>query len=171
MANVQATGARGGHDLHFRTLQALGVHLAGHVAGSDGTRIGFRDDAAESVAFGDARWADLRALLTAQLPEGGFEVPEMPIPAPFQAEPVADVRLEEVGAVVLAAGFRPDYDWIEAPVCDQLGFPLTVDGASPTVPGLFFCGVHFMRTRRSSLMFGVGRDAPIVAQSVAASLG
>lgn len=166
-ANAQATGARGGHDLHFRTLQALGVRLAGHVAGTDGIRIGFRDDAAESVAFGDARWADLRTLLRAQLPAGGFDVPDMPVPPPFHAEPMQEVSLREVGAVVLAAGFRPDYRWIDPPVCDELGFPLTLDGASPTMSGLFFCGVHFMRTRRSALMFGVGPDAAVVARKVA----
>lgn len=77
------------------------------------------------------------------------------------------VSLSEVGAVVLAAGFRPDYRWIDPPVCDDLGFPLTLDGASPMVPGLFFCGVHFMRTRGSALMFGVGQDAAIVARKVA----
>jgi putative flavoprotein involved in K+ transport len=45
-----------------------------------------------------------------------------------------------------------------------------VDGASPVVPGLFFCGVHFMRTRRSALMFGVGQDAAVVARGVADTL-
>jgi putative flavoprotein involved in K+ transport len=35
------------------------------------------------------------------------------------------------------------------------------------VPGLYFCGVHFLRKRKSSLMFGVGEDASVVAQSIA----
>jgi putative flavoprotein involved in K+ transport len=167
LANPQISGAGGGHDLHFRTLQALGVRLAGHVADSDGTRIRFHDDVADSVAFGDAVWADVRGLLSAQLPAGGYEVPELPVPPPFRSEPVDEVSLREVGAVVLAAGFRPDYSWIDAPVCDELGFPLTLDGASRVVPGLFFCGVHFMRTRGSAVMFRVGRDAAVVAQKVA----
>jgi putative flavoprotein involved in K+ transport len=49
-----------------------------------------------------------------------------------------------------------------------MGFPITLDGASVVVPGLYFCGVHFLRTRRSSLMFGVGADAKVVAESIAA---
>ncbi len=167
LANPQMSGAAGGHDLHFRTLTALGVRLAGHVADSDGTRIRFHDDVADSVAFGDARWADMRALMSAQLPAQGFDIPDMPVPPPFRSEPVDEVSLREVGAVVLAAGFRPDYSWIDAQVCDELGFPLTLDGASLVVPGLFFCGVHFMRTRASAVMFGVGQDAAIVAHKVA----
>jgi putative flavoprotein involved in K+ transport len=38
-----------------------------------------------------------------------------------------------------------------------------VDGASTVVPGLFFCGVHFLRKRKSSLLLGVGEDATVVA--------
>ncbi len=30
------------------------------------------------------------------------------------------------------------------------------------------CGVHFLRTRKSSLLFGVGEDATVVARSIAA---
>ena len=53
------------------------------------------------------------------------------------------------------------------PAFDALGFPLTNDGASSVVPGLYFCGVHFLRTRKSATLFGVGEDAAIVAQSIA----
>ena len=34
--------------------------------------------------------------------------------------------------------------------------------------GLFFVGVHFLRKRKSSLLFGVGEDAAIVARQIAA---
>ena len=53
------------------------------------------------------------------------------------------------------------------PVLDAMGFPLTHDDVSTVVPGLFFCGVHFLRKRKSSTLFGVGEDAAIVAQSIA----
>ena len=48
-----------------------------------------------------------------------------------------------------------------------MGFPIHEDGASTVVPGLFFCGVHFLRKRKSSLLVGVGEDAAIVADKVA----
>ncbi len=54
-ANLQLTGAGGGHDLHFRTLQKLGVNLLGHLTGVDDSRAWFADDLGASVAFGDAR--------------------------------------------------------------------------------------------------------------------
>jgi len=66
-ANLLVTGQRGGHDLHYRTLQAMGVQLLGRLAGVDGHRASFAGDLADSVAFGDARYADIRKLLTEQL--------------------------------------------------------------------------------------------------------
>jgi hypothetical protein len=53
------------------------------------------------------------------------------------------------------------------PAFDAMGFPLTDNGTSTVVPGLFFCGVHFLRKRKSSVLFGVGEDAAIVARSIA----
>jgi choline dehydrogenase-like flavoprotein len=41
------------------------------------------------------------------------------------------------------------------------------DGASTLVPGLYFCGVHFLRKRKSALLIGVGEDAALVASKVA----
>lgn len=171
VANPQTTGANGGHDLHYRTLQALGVPLLGRLAGVDGRRADFADDLASSVAFGDARWAELRALLEQHLPRQGFEVPDLPVPEPFVHEPIIELDLRDFSAVLVTSGFRPDYGWIDLPVCDGLGFPLTVDGASTVSDGLYFCGVHFMRVRRSSFMFGVGDDAKLVAASIAARFG
>jgi len=71
--------------------------------------------------------------------------------------------------VVFAGGFRPDFrswlPWAEA--FDDLGFPIQVDGASTVVDGLYFVGTHFLRTRKSSTLFGVGEDAAIVARAIA----
>lgn len=171
VANLQATGANGGHDLHYRVLQILGVRLTGHLAGIEGSRAFFADDLAESVAFGDARYADIRRILADRLPAQGVAAPAMPDPPPFRAEPVAEVDLRTFGAIILTAGFRPDYTWVRFPVFDELGFPVVRDDLSTAVPGLSFCGVHFLRTRRSSLLFGVGADAAILARTIVAARG
>ena len=164
-ANIQTTGKDGGHDLHYRTLQAMGVHLVGRLTSVDGPNARFANDLAESVAWGDARYADIGQLLTAQL---GRRAPHWPDPPPFRADPPAELNLRGFGAVIFTSGFRPDYGrWVQFPAFDFMGFPITDDGASTVVPGLYFCGVHFLRTRGSSLLFGVGEDAAVVAQAVA----
>ena len=169
IANVQATGHRGGHDLHFRVLQAMGVTLLGHFLGAGGDRANFANDLAESVAFGDARYNDLRELIRKSRVTRGVRPPDMPDPLPFQANPPESLDLEGFGAVIFTSGFRPDYRrWVAFPKAfDGLGFPIHEDGASTVVDGLYFVGVHFMRKRKSSLLLGVGDDAAIVAGKIA----
>jgi putative flavoprotein involved in K+ transport len=165
VANVQTSGARGGHDLHFRVLQELGVELAGRLDGVSDGLVRFADDLARSVAFGDARYEDLRRLVRDRL---GRVADDLPDPEPFTCAAPESLRLASFGAVLLTSGFRPDYRrWVRLPVFDDLGFPVVADDLSMTIPGLYFCGVHFLRTRRSSLLFGVGRDAALVAAAVA----
>jgi putative flavoprotein involved in K+ transport len=166
-ANIQFSGRAGGHDLNYRVLQAMGVRLAGHLQGVEGGKARFAPDLADSVAFGDARYADVCKLLREQLPAAGFDVPELPVPPPFLADTPLTLDLDGFGTVIFTAGFRPDYSrWVHVPAFDEWGFPITVDGASTAVPGLYFVGVHFLRTRKSSLLFGVGEDAALVARSL-----
>ena len=165
VANVQATGARGGHDLHFRVLQDLGVELTGRLVGVSDGLVRFADDLAQSVAFGDARYEDMRRLVRHRL---GDVADLFPDPEPFRSTAATTLAVASVGAVILTTGFRPHYrDWVQLPVFDDLGFPIVGDDLTTAVPGLFFCGVHFLRTRSSSLLFGVGRDAALVAAAIA----
>jgi putative flavoprotein involved in K+ transport len=168
VANIQVTGARGGHDLHFRVLQDLGVELTGRLDRVSDGRVRFADDLAESVAFGDARYEDVRQLVRDRL---GSVADHLPDPEPFRCPPTEALTVASVGAVIVTSGFRPDYrGWVQLPVFDDLGFPIVEDDLTTAVPGLYFCGVHFLRTRSSSLLFGVGRDAALVAAAVAAGL-
>ena len=145
----------------------MGVRLLGHLTSVEGKRAHFAADLNESVAFGDARWADMCKLLRDQLPGKGHAVPELPVPPPFREDPPLEVDLDGFGAVIFTSGFRPDYQrWVNLPAFDDLGFPLAPDGISAVVPGLYFAGVHFLRTRKSSLLFGVGEDAAIVARAI-----
>jgi putative flavoprotein involved in K+ transport len=51
---------------------------------------------------------------------------------------------------------------------DDMGFPVQTDGASSAAAGLYFVGVHFQRKRKSSIFYGIGEDAAIVAERIAA---
>jgi putative flavoprotein involved in K+ transport len=169
--NIVATGHGGGHDLHLRTLHAMGVQLLGHLEGVSGRRARFADDLADTVAFGDQRRADFLGLVRRLVTDRGMPEPELAEPEPLQVEPITELDLTGFGAIVVTAGFRPDYaSWVEAPgAFDAYGFPLHDRGQSIVAPGLWFCGVHFLRKRKSSLLLGVGEDAALVAGGIAAA--
>jgi putative flavoprotein involved in K+ transport len=172
-ANPIATGHGGGHDLSLRTLRAMGVTLVGHFLGAAGPEARFAPDLAETVAWGDARHREIMAQVLRVADERGLPRPEIAEPAPFDGAAPERVSLDGFGAVVFAGGFRPDFrSWLPwADAFDELGFPIQVDGASTVVDGLFFVGTHFLRTRKSSTLFGVGEDAAIVARTIATQVG
>jgi len=163
--NILATGHAGGHDLHLRTLHAQGVVLAGHFLGASDGHVHFADDLHASVAWGDERYEQFVGLARALVAERGLEPFELPEPEPLDYDPPERLDLAGFGCVLFAGGFRPDYrSWLPWPdAFDRLGFPVQRDGASTVVPGLYFVGVHFLRTRKSSLLIGVGEDAQVVA--------
>ncbi|MEO8476242.1 MAG: NAD(P)-binding domain-containing protein [Actinomycetota bacterium] len=167
-SNPLATGHGGGHDLHLRTLRAMGVTLLGHFEGADGGVARFAQDLGDIVAWGDQRHVLLMGLIEKTAAARGIAVDIEP-PTPFDPASPATLDLAGFGAVVLTGGFRPDYrSWLPWPdAFDDLGFPIQHDGASTVVPGLSFVGVHFLRTRKSSLLMGVGEDAAVVAEGVA----
>ena len=170
-ANFQASGHQGGHDLHTRTLRAMGVTLVGRFIGADDRRALFAQDLRRSVEWGDERFDQLMDLVRKLVAERGLELPDMPQPGPIGEEGPAEIDLRDVGAVVFAGGFRPDYrSWVRIPgAFDPDGFPIQEDGRSTVADGLSFIGVHFMRKRKSTLLVGVGEDAGIVARAIAES--
>jgi putative flavoprotein involved in K+ transport len=149
-------------------LHDLGVELTGRLDTVSDGLVRFADDLAQSVAFGDARYEDMRRLVRGRL---GSVADDLPDPEPFRCTPTESLPVTSFGAVILTSGFRPDYrGWVQLPVFDELGFPVVEDDLTTAVPGLYFCGVHFMRTRRSALLFGVGADAALVAAAVASGM-
>jgi putative flavoprotein involved in K+ transport len=171
LSNPQTSGRSGGHDLHFRTLHAKGVQLLGHFIGVSGGRAQFARDLAGSVAFGDARYAEICELIRKTCAARSVRAPEMPPPPPFVANAPETLALSDIGTVIFTSGFRPDYaSWVRFPdAFDEDGFPIQRDGSSTVVAGLHFMGVHFQRKRKSATLMGVAEDATVLARTLATS--
>jgi putative flavoprotein involved in K+ transport len=169
LANLQASGKDGGHDLSYRTIRSLGVELVGRFIGAADGRLRFAPDLGASVAAGDEANRMFLDLLRAFAAERGIAPPDAPQPPAFDATAHEALPVGRFSTVIYAGGFRPAYaDLVSAPgAFDEMGFPVHVDGESVAVPGLHFIGVHFLRKRKSSLLLGVGEDAPIVADRMA----
>ena len=83
----------------------------------------------------------------------------------------ADHRLlEDVGVVVWATGYRPDYGWIHLPGVVREGHVVHRRGVTE-VPGLYFLGLSWQYTRGSALLGFVNDDAAYLANHIATSVG
>ncbi|MCX5501079.1 NAD(P)/FAD-dependent oxidoreductase [Streptomyces sp. NBC_00053] len=82
-----------------------------------------------------------------------------------------DGRAEEVDAIVLATGYRPDVGYLSPlGVLDGHGRPRHRDGIALAHPGLAFVGLEWQRSLSSASLRGVGRDAARIARRLAAHL-
>ena len=80
----------------------------------------------------------------------------------------ADHRLlEDVGVVVWATGYRPDYAWIDLPRVVREGQVVHRRGVTE-VPGLYFLGLSWQHTRGSALLGCVHEDATYLADRIQA---
>ncbi|HEY7693719.1 MAG TPA: NAD(P)/FAD-dependent oxidoreductase [Gaiellaceae bacterium] len=71
----------------------------------------------------------------------------------------------EVGAVIWATGYRPDYAWIDLPIFEQDGRLRHRRGVTD-VAGLHFLGLTWQHTRGSALIGWVKEDAEFIAERI-----
>jgi putative flavoprotein involved in K+ transport len=74
----------------------------------------------------------------------------------------ADATSLDVGIVIWATGYRPDYSWIDIPGVVRDGKPLHRRGGTE-VPRLYFLGLSWQHTRGSALLGFVDNDAAYLA--------
>ena len=70
--------------------------------------VNFASDLAASVAYGDARYNELRARIREHCARIGAAAPEMPDPEPFDPAAPDSLPIDALGAVIFACGFRLD---------------------------------------------------------------
>ncbi len=179
-AEVQVSGRDGGRTISLHRLRRDGVELFGRLTAIDGEKAEFADDLQRNIDNADTFSRMFQDMVGAHIEKNGIDAP-LPTAEELDGEPAAgdlpaphrraiDLREENVATVVWATGFSYDFSWIDFPVCDAMGYPVTDRGAT-AVPGLYFMGLNWMVTRKSGLLFGVGDDARHVAAHIADYLG
>jgi putative flavoprotein involved in K+ transport len=169
------SGAYGGHSIDFRRFAADGVTLLGRIAAAREGIVEIAADLAQSLAGGDSTYAGFLDLVDAHVERHGLNMPPDPaareaLPDPLcLIEPIRrlDLRAEQISAVIWATGYGVDFGWIEIPVLDSLGEPLHRGGIS-AVSGLYFLGLQWLSRMSSSFLSGVGDDAAVLADHIAA---
>ncbi len=169
------TGAYGGHTIDFRRFAADGVTLLGRVEAAREGTIDIAPDLAQNLANGDAIYSTFLDMADAHVKRHGLNMADDPAARatlpdpPCLAEPLRrlDVSAAGVGAVIWATGYGVDFGWIDVPVLDARGEPIHRGGVTNT-PGLYFLGLQWLSKMSSSFLSGVGDDAGVLADHIAA---
>jgi putative flavoprotein involved in K+ transport len=169
---------RYGHTLSLQLLAARGAVLLGRLRAIDDDCLHFENDLAASFAHADRISAQARQLIDQAIEEQGLHVSpaeqdaaDEPFPDAEALTPPGELDLEAEGiaSVIWATGFRFDLSWIGFPVVDGTGTLLHQGGRSP-VPGLWFLGMPWLRSRKSAIIFGSTGDVAAIADEVPAFL-
>ena len=161
----------GGRELDLRRLAAAEVIPHGRLTGVVNGGLSFAGDLADNLAAAEDNAHRFRERVDAWVHAHGMQapaqrVPRRPLPG-WASAGETTLRIDEIGTVLWATGFRRDFSWIDAPVFDADGEPVQRRGVT-TAEGLFFLGLRWMYRRSSSFLDGVGADAEHLAARITA---
>jgi putative flavoprotein involved in K+ transport len=179
--NPQLTGAGGGHDLNAHSLARDGVRLLGRLRGIRDGAAFFSDDLAANVAWADAEARKYLETIDRLVESDRLDAPAEELPPDLRAGgrglgPSAkekrpaplelDLRKADVGTVIWATGYRPDFSWVRLPFLDADGHPRQRRGVT-SVKGLYVLGLDWMHNAKSGLFAGISDDAAYLADVIA----
>jgi putative flavoprotein involved in K+ transport len=171
--NPHLSGHRGGHDTNLRQFATEGMTLVGRFEAADGERVRLAADLNANLDFADRFFEErLKPIFDTYIERSGTQAePDDRPPALGREVPEVtelDLAAEGISTILWTSGYRLDYGWIDLPIFEPNGVPRQVDGLAE-VPGLAFVGLPWMRDMASATLFGVGRDAAIVADRLEAA--
>jgi putative flavoprotein involved in K+ transport len=169
------SGAYGGHTIDFRRFAAGGMTLLGRVKAVRDGVIEIAPDLAENLANGDTIYATFLNTVDTHVQLHGLDFPDDPAARAQLPDPPCvqtplsrvDLGAENINAVIWATGYGVDFGWIDVPVLDTRGEPVHRNGITG-VPGLYFLGLQWLARMKSSFLSGVGDDAAVLADHIAA---
>ena len=173
LPSLQLVGSHEGM-LDLNTLSDEGVEIVGRVAGLHNDQLQFSGSLANMCAMADLKMNRLLESIDQWALEHGYSngaPPHRFEPTSINTNPVLSMKLKDSGikTILWATGYRPDYSWLDVPILDHKG-AIKHDGGVVDSPGMYVLGLPFLRTRKSTLIDGVGDDAEYLADHLAASL-
>ncbi len=149
--------------LDLQTLTAAGVELVGRLAAvRDGEAL-FSGGLRNALNLADLKLARLLDTFDEWADQMELDVPaaERFAPVELAASPRLrlDLRTGEIGTIIWATGYRPDYSWLKVPVVDSKGLLRHDGGVVTESPGLYALGLPVLRRRKSTFIHGIEDDA------------
>jgi putative flavoprotein involved in K+ transport len=162
--SLQLAGTPDRSTLDLNALTEIGVTLAGRLAGIACDKAQFAGSLPNMCALSDLKMGRLLDTIDAWARESGLDnevdPPHRLQPTRVEDSPplIIDLTTGGIKTIIWAAGYRPDYKWLELPILDNKGM-VRHEGGVVAAPGVYLMGTPFMRRRKSTLIDGAGDDA------------
>ena len=173
--NPQVAGTGDGRDtVSLQSLAKKGAVILGKMDNADNENVFFQPNAAMHVKFADEFSENIKKriddyIIENQLkaPPPHFDAADIPDVEATCASSIASLNLKEnnIGSIIWSTGFSADFSYIRLPVFDDNGKLIHHNGL-PTFPGLYFLGYPWMRSRKSTILFGIAEDAAFIVDKV-----
>ena len=167
--NHYVTGRDGGHDIDLRAFAQEGMQLYGVLEDMDRTRVRFGRNLCAALDQADRIYNGINASIDKYIAENGIAAPPPSVYAPvWQPEDeTTSLDLIEAGisSIVWCIGFRPDFQWLDAPVFNGAGHPKHRRGVTAQ-NGIYFLGLPWLHSWGSGRFSGVARDALFLAERI-----
>ena len=179
LSQPQISGlGRYGHSVSLQFLAEKGAIILGYLQDADAGSLILDDTAAANVHFADGFSQMLKDQIDSSIRQTGRKLPPLEddpadLPDP-EAGCISNLRKinfgeQNISTVIWATGFTGDFNWIHLPEFENDGNPEHREGVAP-VPGLYFLGFPWLRSRRSGIIYGIEDDASSIAAAIAKQL-
>ena len=173
--NPQVSGTGSGRDtVSFQLLAKKGAIILGKMDSADEQNVFFQPDAAMHVKFADGYSQKIKEIIDDFIienelisPAPHYDEADMPDTEAACASSITSLNLREnnISSIIWTTGFNSDLSYIKLPVFDDNGKLIHHDGIT-AVPGLYFIGYPWQRSRKSTILFGILEDAAFVTDKV-----
>ena len=158
--------------LDLQTLATSGVELVGRLAAVREGEALFSGGLRNALNLADLKLARLLDTFDEWAEQVELDVPAAERFAPVELAVSPRLRLDlsrgEIGTIIWATGYRPDYSWLNVPeVVDAKGLLRHDGGVVTESPGLYALGLPVLRRRKSTFIHGIEDDAREVVAHLA----
>jgi putative flavoprotein involved in K+ transport len=158
--------------IDLNALTDLGIEIVGRLGRIDAGVAQFSGSLANVCMLADLKmnrllqtfddWAEAEGVSDVEPPRR-FEPTRVPAPPCTEV----DLSAHDIGTIVWATGYRPEYSWLDVPVLDRKGRIRHDGGVVVDAPGMYVVGLNVLRRRSSSFIHGAERDSEELADHLA----
>jgi putative flavoprotein involved in K+ transport len=175
----QISGTGSGKDsLSLQSLARQGATILGRLHDANRYNVFFELNAPRHVKYADEYSKEIKELIDGFIISNNLSAP----PPHYDEADIPDVEMRcaatitflnlrqtDINSIIWSTGFDADFSYIKLPIFASNG-KLIHNNGTAHVPGLYLLGYPWLRTRKSSILFGIIDDAEYIVAKMLADL-